>query len=96
MSRTTTSLRSVITPLAFFGHDTQQHAVGRDGVTIDAQFFRQPRGLGCEHMHHVERSLRSFRDRHAVGQLTDDIAIGAGKTCRKNAKARLDAELLHN
>jgi hypothetical protein len=47
-------------------------------------------------MHHVERSLRSFRDRHAVGQLTDDIAIGAGKTCRKNAKARLDAELLHN
>jgi hypothetical protein len=47
-------------------------------------------------MHHVERRPQAGDDRHVGGQLADDIAIGAPQAWRKNAKARLDAELLHN
>lgn len=35
-------------------------------------------------------------DRHVGGQLADDIVIGDPQACRKNAKARPDAGLLHN
>ena len=45
-------------------------------------------------MHHIERCLDPLRDRHIGRQWTYDIAIGRRRALDKNAKARLDAELL--
>src|SRR5664280_413708 len=46
-------------------------------------------------MHHVERRLEPLCDRHVGRQFTDNIAIGRRRALDKNAKARLDAELLY-
>jgi hypothetical protein len=45
-------------------------------------------------MRHVERRGRARKNLRAVGQVADDIDVGFGRVARKNAKARLDAELL--
>jgi hypothetical protein len=45
-------------------------------------------------MHQVERRLQPGRNRHIGRQLADDVAVSGRRTGRKNAKARLDAELL--
>jgi hypothetical protein len=47
-------------------------------------------------MHQIQRRLQRRRDRDGGGQFADDVLISSGRACRKNAKARLDAELFHN
>jgi hypothetical protein len=55
-----------------------------------------PANPGREQMHHVERGRWLRHDPHAGRQRADHLGIVDGQASRKNAKARLDAELLHN
>ena len=72
------------------------HAVGHDSVTGAAQPAGEPRCIGRKQVHHVEWRFQAACDGHAGRQSADDIAVGIGRAAYKNAKARLDAELLHN
>jgi hypothetical protein len=50
--------------------------------------------LPRKQVHHIERRLQAAHDDHAGRQFADDVVIGCGRAAYKNAKARLDAELL--
>src|SRR5260370_6322760 len=46
-------------------------------------------------MDHIDATRQPGHDRHLRRQLADNVAIAARQPRRKNTKARLDAELLH-
>src|SRR5579871_1575801 len=72
------------------------HAGGRDRSAAIGELAGETCGPGCKQMHHVERRPQAWDDLRAVGKVADDFTIGFGRAADKNAKARLDAELLRN
>src|SRR5262249_42206413 len=60
------------------------------------EFLPQSGYSDGKEMHKVKRSLQMRCDDDSGRQVADNLAIVFRKAVRKNAKARLDAELLHS
>src|SRR5262249_32041585 len=70
-------------------------AVGYDGVPAALKLAPEACRPGRKQVDHVERRAETRGKACAIRQVADDVGIGFGSVADKNAKARLDAELLH-
>src|ERR1700756_3742820 len=70
------------------------HAVRRDRGAKAFELALEPCRFGRKQMDHVERRRQARRNARAGRYPADDLAMGRRRAADKNAKARLDAELL--
>src|ERR1700760_3431052 len=70
------------------------HPIGRDQLAIARELGGKSLRFSREQMHHFERRGATCGEARALGPLADDLAIICRCAVHKNAKARLEAELL--
>jgi hypothetical protein len=81
-------------PARLFGPGDPEHAARRDRRTKALQRGSESVRPGCEQVHHIERRPEACDNGCTVGQRSHHVGIGRWCAADKNAKARLDAELL--